>query len=407
MIYTQSDKNSHAIRLETILSYSILYAIIFLPDIKLSSSFAARPEDILVLIAFIYIALGKAVFDTFYMRMIALMAIIMFASIGINDRLLSLNSFEFYNKIVKGSVCYMVTLYYLQDNKHYQLFQNRLWWCIFFVAILNVLQIVKIPGLSNLYGIYSNQIQMDAFDKVSSASALPRITGLIGNPNNNATFFLILIGFSLDQLFMNKRAKILNWLLVILCIVIIMLTQSRTMFAATGGLFVLMLCFTGNIMIILLAAGFYFIIQVLDIKYLALLFNRDELAQTNSYTGRLSEWQALFKMIKLQPLIGFGGYKEYFYETQTYPENEYVLGWFRYGVFYLIAYSYWFIHLFINGLMNVWNKLSNGYFMISLSMAMIIGSISNTPFNNPRLFVLFSIICAYLQAGQLHGDEEN
>lgn len=385
---------------EEFFTISILLFVLFLPDIRLSSSFAARPEDILILLSFIYLCYKRIIFDTFFTRIIIFMAIVMFVSIGLNNRLLSLNSFEFYNKIIKGMVAYNICLLYMQDSEGYHKISKILIVSIAILAVLNILQLAKIPGLSKVYGIYSNQIQMDAFDKVSLSSSIPRITGLIGNPNNNATFFLIILGYVLDVFFLTRRKAYI--VLIVACIIIIMLTQSRTMFATTGGLFAIVLCLTGNIAIIFFAAIIYFIIQILDIRYLALIFDSGKLSQTHSFTGRINEWEVLLKMIKLQPILGYGGYKEYFYITQTYPENEYILGWFRYGAIYLCLYCYMFVHLLFNGIVRALNKFSGGYFMLSTSLAMIIGSISNTPFNNPRLFVLFAFVNAFFASGRLH-----
>lgn len=385
---------------EEFFTVSILLFVLFLPDIRLSSSFAARPEDILILLSFIYLCYKRIIFDTFFTRIIILMGIVMFVSIGLNNRLMSLNSFEFYNKIIKGMVAYNICLLYMQDSDGYRKVSRILIVSIAILAILNILQLVKIPGLTKVYGIYSNQIQIDAFNKVASSSSIPRITGLIGNPNNNATFFLIILGYVLDVFFLTRRKFYI--ILIIACIIIIMLTQSRTMFATTGGLFAIVLCLTGNIAIVLFAVIIYFIIQILDIRYLALIFDSSKLSQTHSFTGRVSEWEVLLKMIKLQPILGYGGYKEYFYVTQTYPENEYILGWFRYGAVYLCLYCYLSMHILFKGISRVLNKFSGGYFMLSTSLAMIVGSISNTPFNNPRLFVLFAFVNAFFESSRVH-----
>lgn len=385
---------------EEFFTVSILLFVLFLPDIRLSSSFAARPEDILILLSFIYLCYKRIIFDTFFTRIIILVAIVMFASIGLNNRLMSLNSFEFYNKIIKGMVAYNICLLYMQDSDGYHKISRILIVSIAILAILNILQLVKIPGLTRVYGIYSNQIQIDAFNKVASSSSIPRITGLIGNPNNNATFFLIILGYVLDVFFLTRRKFYI--ILIIACIIIIMLTQSRTMFATTGGLFAIVLCLTGNIAIVLFAVIIYFIIKILDIRYLALIFDSSKLSQTHSFTGRINEWEVLLKMIKLQPILGYGGYKEYFYITQTYPENEYILGWFRYGVVYLCLYCYLFMYILFKGISRVLNKFSGGYFMLSTSLAMIVGSISNTPFNNPRLFVLFAFVNAFFESSRVH-----
>ena len=385
------------------LAVSLLVSILFLPNIALSSSFAARPEDILILLAFVHLVYQRILYNTFYSWVLILMLIIFFMSIGLNERLLSVNSFEFYNKIIKGLVSYTIFLLFMQEEENYQLIVRLLIISLIIYLAGNFLQLLRVPGISLLLAKYSNAGQMDAVEKAVSFGRLPRLTGFIGNPNNNAAFFVCMAGLMLDLFFIKRQRSYL--LLLVAIMTVIVFTQSRTMFVALFLIFGVVAFATGRLSLVIVGGVFILIIKYLvHIPYLDLLFDSDKLAQTHSVTGRLDEWANLMTMIKQQPWLGFGGYKEYFYITQTYPENEYILAWFRYGLVYLVIFCCMMIVSVIMGVISAQRKMFGGYFMLGTNLTLLISSISNTPFNNPRLFVFYSLVQAIFSASLLYSD---
>jgi O-antigen ligase len=185
--------------------------------------------------------------------------------------------------------------------------------------------------------------------------------------------------------------------------IVVVCTQSRTMFVALFLIFVVVAFATGKFSLVLIGTIFILIIKYLvHTPYLDLLFDSNKLSQTHSVTGRLDGWANLMTMIKQQPWLGFGGYKEYFYLTQTYPENEYILAWFRYGIVYLILFCGMMIISVIMGILSAQKKIFGGYFMLGTNLTLLISSISNTPFNNPRLFVFYSLVQAIYSASLLY-----
>lgn len=384
-----------------ILVLSLLFSVLFLPNIALSSSFAARPEDIIILLSFITLVYKKILFNTFYSWVLILMFLLFFASIGMNERLLSLNSFEFYNKIIKGMVSYTIFLLFMQEEDNYQLIIKLLVISLIIYLIGNFLQLLRVPFIPLILAKYSNAGQMDAMEKAVSFGRMPRLTGFIGNPNNNAAFFVCMAGLMLDLFFIKRQKSYL--LLLVAIMIVVVCTQSRTMFVALFLIFVVVAFATGKFSLVLIGTIFILIIKYLvHTPYLDLLFDSNKLSQTHSVTGRLEEWANLMTMIKQQPWLGFGGYKEYFYLTQTYPENEYILAWFRYGIIYLILFCGMMIISVIMGILSAQKKIFGGYFMLASNLTLLISSISNTPFNNPRLFVFYSLVQAIYSASLLY-----
>ena len=380
------------------LAISMLFSVLLLPDIKLSSSFAARPEDIIILLSFVYLVYRKTLFNTFFTWLMLLMFVEFFASIGLNERLLSVNSFEFYNKIIKGLVSYTIFLLFMQERKNYNFIIR---FSILILSIYIVANLLQPTGKLNfILNYYIGSSQVNAMERTAAFGKLSRVTGFIGNPNNNAVFFVFMLGFTLDMIFLYHK-KIFIFLLAG-CLVVIMLTQSRTMFGTSLVVLVVVMMITGNFYILAFGGLFIMLVKFIDIPYLTLIFDLQKISQTNSVVNRLREWELLTEMIKQQPIIGFGGYKEYFYMTQSYPENEYILAWFRYGIFYLITFTFMLVFSAILGVVRVVQKVPGGFFMLSTNLAMLLSSISNAPFNNPRLFIFYSFVHAFYAASVLH-----
>lgn len=383
------------------LALGLLLSVFFLPNIALSSSFAARPEDLIILLACMYLLFRKILFNTFYSWVLIIMFVLFLTSMGLNERLLSVNSFEFYNKIVKGLVSYTVFLLFMQEKENYQTLIKVLVIALVINLLGNFLQLLNISVIAVLLAKYSTAGQIDAIEKAMTFGRVPRLTGFIGNPNNNAVFFVCMAGLTLDLFFI--RRKQIYLLLIVGVMAVIVLTQSRTMFVALLLVFSVVAFTTGKISLVFIGGIFILIIKYfVDIPYLNLLFDTNKLSQTHSVTGRIHEWENLFEMIKQQPILGFGGYKEYFYITQTYPENEYILAWFRYGVIYLIVFCGMMIISIVQGIVSAQRKIFGGYFMLATNLTLLISSTSNTPFNNPRLFVFYSLVQAIYAASLLH-----
>lgn len=379
----------------------LLLSVLFLPNIALSSSFAARPEDIIILLACMYLLFRKILFNTFYSWVLITMFVLFLTSMGLNARLLSVNSFEFYNKIVKGLVSYTVFLLFMQEEENYQTLIKVLVIALIINLLGNFLQLLNISVIATLLAKYSTAGQIGAIEKAMMFGRVPRLTGFIGNPNNNAVFFVCMAGLTLDLFFIRRERIYL--LLIIGVMAVIVLTQSRTMFVALLLVFLVVAFTTGKMSLVFIGGVFLLIIKYfVDIPYLNLLFDTNKLSQTHSVTGRIHEWANLFAMIKQQPILGFGGYKEYFYITQTYPENEYILAWFRYGIIYLIVFCGMMIISVVQGIISAQRKIFGGYFMLATNLTLLISSMSNTPFNNPRLFVFYSLVQAIYAASLLY-----
>ena len=377
-------QNNHLVTFDGFLSISLLFSIFFLPNIVITPLFSIRMEDV------------KIIPNLWFIKVMLLMNIIMFISLGLNDRLISINSFEFYNKTIKGVICYIVFIIYMSNYVNHNQITKVIQYFIIGLIFINFLEMMNISFLSKAFHMYNSSLNAS-----NSPAENLRITGLFGNPNNNGVFLLMLFGHIIDQY--GLKSNKFNLFIAFLCVVLIMLTQSRTAVVATVSFFFVFTYLSKRIMVsIMLVVVILVILINSNLNYLFIILDSNSMVKTNSYTKRIEEWQMLFNMIKAQPLFGYGGYKEFFYKLEKYPESEYFLLWFRYGIFYLVIYIYTLLVLLVDGMISANKNLAGGYFMVSSCIAMIICSFSNAPFNNPRIFTFFIFVIAYFQTAILH-----
>ena len=118
-------------------------------------------------------------------------------------------------------------------------------------------------------------------------------------------------------------------------------------------------------------------------------------AENGSLRGRLEEWSGLWGMIKEKPIFGYGINKNYFYSHQLYSENEYILMAWRYGVIGLFFYLATLIAplRYMKGWKLIHTEKST--FFVLLLLLFIINALTNNPFSNPVLQLLFAIGLAY------------
>ena len=106
--------------------------------------------------------------------------------------------------------------------------------------------------------------------------------------------------------------------------------------------------------------------------------------------GRVETWKYLWEMIKEKPIFGHAPYKEYFYENNLYSESEYVLQTWRYGFVGLFMFLTLLFIPFFSGLKNKTKKYSVEIIFIIIVMS--INSLTNNPFSERVIMVLFAIV---------------
>jgi hypothetical protein len=132
--------------------------------------------------------------------------------------------------------------------------------------------------------------------------------------------------------------------------------------------------------------------EVSGTKYLSSV-DFEDMDQNTSINSRLEIWKLLFNMIKEKPILGHGPQKNFFYEKHLYPENEYILNFWRYGLIGLIVYILFYTIPIIGVFKKDKNtKDPNFYFLILLSIT----AITNLPLSEPRISILVAMSFGFL-----------
>jgi hypothetical protein len=264
-----------------------------------------------------------------------------------------------------------------------------------------------------------------------------RLLGTLGNPNNNSIGISF---FFFYYLFSDQRKKYIKFLFINLSLLLIVASQSRTGFYSVTLIFIYyVLAHCKTLHKKLIYVGFYILcfiivsklqefetkISVTDSKNSIITLDKshdvvkqmndknkgpkeitdvsgtkylssvdfEDMDQNTSINSRLEIWKLLFKMIKEKPIFGHGPQKNFFYEKHLYPENEYILNFWRYGLFGLIVY----VLFYAIPIIGVFKKDKytidpNFYFFILLSIT----AITNLPMSEPRISILVAMSFGFL-----------
>tara|TARA_B110000091_G_C13768558_1_gene455545 strand:- start:1011 stop:1583 length:573 start_codon:yes stop_codon:yes gene_type:complete len=131
--------------------------------------------------------------------------------------------------------------------------------------------------------------------------------------------------------------------------------------------------------------------------YLNSLFGTD-ITQNTSLLGRIEVWKHLWEMIKKNPIIGHGPNKEYFYDNTLYAESEYVLHTWRYGIIGLLAFLNVLFYPVLKTMENL--SIKNNLMVFQFTIMIAINSLTNNPFSDRFVLVLFAMLIGLFFNGQ-------
>ena len=416
-----------------ILFVCIIVGVFLFPTIHLSFSLPHfQLTDILLPFVTLFIPLE---FVKRYSKKIIVLTglplFMVFISILFNLDKFSYNDlFEFY-KIFKISIYIL----FFSSNFFEKCFINNTINIVFVgVFVFNFFQYFNFFDFNNtLELLYADSKHLIFFGKNTLGQPdTKRLLGTLGNPNNNSIGISF---FFFYYLFSDQRNKYTKYLFINLSLLLILASQSRTGFYSVTLIFiyfVLVHCKTLHKKLIYV--GFYILcfiivsklqefeskISVTDSKNSIITLDKsndvvkqmndknmvpkeitdvsgtkylssvdfEDMDQNTSINSRLEIWKLLFKMIKEKPIFGHGPQKNFFYEKHLYPENEYILNFWRYGLFGLIVY----VLFYAIPIIGVFKKDKytidpNFYFLILLSIT----AITNLPISEPRISILIAM----------------
>lgn len=224
---------------------------------------------------------------------------------------------------------------------------------IFILKTINILMIIiSIFGIIQYFNPFSiNELYIESYAPTQSTTLIdnyptPRIVGTKPNPSVYGILMVLGVYFNIMYYKYAKRKNIV-WLSMILCIINLMMTLTRTIqiaFILSIILFILInvwiikgwkkaLKVTGIVMLVIA-----FILLILPRSLTWRLFNVFNFTNTNSWVERVSKWENYFKIIQNNLFIGIGPVKNHV-EYLGYVDSEWIQMILQYGILGFITYT--------------------------------------------------------------------
>lgn len=376
----------------------VIATLLLFPAIKIADNFPVfQFVDFLLpfITIFLFVKRKEIVWNR-YFSILGLFLIVILISIVFNNRLGQFRDyFELY-KIIKFSL--IILLFSFVSITQFTTY--------FVKPVFIILCIVNLFHYFNFFNInslilshFNGGIHIKTFGLNSlGQSATRRMIGLSGNPNINSIVF----SFFTIVFFPSKNQNTNRYLWFVLAIFMMFLCQSRTNLIAFVVMVIATILFArkhfnsikifSSVVIAYLAS--FFLAQN---AYLNSLFGTD-ITQNTSLLGRIEVWKHLWEMIKKNPIIGHGPNKEYFYDNTLYAESEYVLHTWRYGIIGLLAFLNVLFYPVLKTMENL--SIKNNLMVFQFTIMIAINSLTNNPFSDRFVLVLFAMLIGLFFNGQ-------
>jgi len=382
------------LRIYFITSVLLLFSIFFLPSIKISSSLSIRIEDLIIFLVIMPFLLKEIIIINSSILLIASLAILEFISILVNKNIFYLSAIFEPFKILKFLL--VLFIFYNIISQYEKKITKYIEIIFSILVVANLFQYYNILDFNyNVGKFYASETNSISF--MESLKEYKRMHGLMGNPNNNAILFCFFYCFFMSlHLYYEKKRHLLY---SIIAIIIVLICQSRTTLIALIFSILLLPLFLNfkrkfskaiKIIFILLIPTIilYLIIPIFYIKTIESM-NLDEI---NSWNTRLSVWDFFWGYIKQRPLLGSGGNKQLYYLMNIDVDSGYFWFMYNFGLITTLIYIFIFINQIYLSLKYKTTVFS--YLSFAFSIIILITSITNAPFQEPRLNLLIAISTA-------------
>lgn len=375
----------------------VLLDAFFIPDIRISSQLPAfqLTDFLLPIIGLLLYPMLPQIRKEWWFLWIAIFAGYMLLPIVINGRIKQWNDyFELY-RVLKLGVIFMLFRFIQPKQLHPMIVGSFM-----VLLLINVLHIFNVFNINELLTYtYGDSIHFKLFGRDSLGNpAVKRMLGTMGNPNTNALLFLF---FTVYFLPIEKIRE--QWVLCFTALFMVFLCQSRTSLIAVIMVLGAMLYLTKKdglkaaIWKIATSIGLYVLATMIATSFFQYTSYSNSLMDgsalySTSLRSRWESWNILWNMIKTKPLFGFGPYKSYFTAHQLFSENEYLLIWWRFGIFGLLFYLGIFLLPFWEMFRRKFDTHA-GKAMIMIGV-MLIAALTNNPLTERSISVLFIFLLA-------------
>lgn len=250
--------------------------------------------------------------------------------------------------------------------------------------------------LSAFYNLYKPEHHLDASEILRQRGEGNRFSGLSGNPNSQGAILCLILIYLL-LFFKNKNTHLL---IIGACILLIILTQSRTSFFAMSAILITAFLQKKNKLSgIIIQYGLYvFLITItilmvskLNMTFIQSIFNQNIIEQ-DTIQVRLENWNSLFKMFLEKPIFGHAPQQDFFQIHKINSDNEYVLQAWRYGLVGLFIYLFMMSYPILKLIRIYYITKKVKLIIIGLFVATIIISLTNVTISDFRFSLIYSLI---------------
>lgn len=405
-VYSPDLKKSQQI--DTLLFTGLLFSVLFVPFIKISNEFFFSIEEFFVGLITLRIIFLRFFWVDKFVLLLALFSIYITFTILINsNRTVLREYFELY-KYFKFGVLYVFAIYYFIKYTNWSFFDKLINFSFILLILFNFLHYFDVydfnKNITILYDSDQRDILVFGFNSIGLPAA-KRIIGTMGNPNDNAILFLFFLAYYQSKLknwstIQDKTTIILqriNYLFFYLSLLMILMCQSRTGIIAAIVIYITGLILKKitmkqigiDLLVVLLLIGIMYGLDHISLQYLS--NTKLNIDQNTSITGRFEIWKKLLSEWMQQPVFGYGPNKNYMYQNNIYPENEYIFHLWRYGVIGLVLYCGLLWFLFIR----YFRDKQTNYFFSLVVVFVSVCALTNNPLTNPKFLIIFALISGY------------
>lgn len=390
-------------KIDLIFLITLLFSIVFIPYIPITSSFNLAFEEVLMLYPVLRLVTIRPKLNTFSI-ILGAFSIYIFFTIFINNHLRNLNEYFEILKIIKLLIIYQFALFTLSDQKHVDKLIKAINILFVISFVVNVIHYFDFFNFTRNVLIYydANGIDVNSYgiNSIGQTSA-KRIIGTFGNPNDNAMFFLFLFAFYASRIdYAKDKLYSFTALSIVGSSIMVILTQSRTGFVVLIALFILHLYLNSKhykkVLVLALSFLVFFLVNYnVDTVASSYYHNTSvNIVENSSVKGRIHVWEKLFSMWKEKPFFGYGPNKNYMYSNNIYPENEYIFFLWRFGIVGLLFYLY----LLFYPLIALKRKIKNYPMVLSTIVIVSLTALTNVPLSNMKIIFFVAIVYGSMEA---------
>lgn len=264
------------------------------------------------------------------------------------------------------------------------------------VVVFNGLHFFDVLGFNHwVEPFYAPKVHLDVFGYDSEGNpGTRRIMGSMGNPNVNALMFIYLLIAIAPGEHLSKRNTGLTLALVLLLVLSVMLSQSRTSVVALAMVILLYgFVFSQRKLLLLGIAAFsvfaFFLMEWIGNTYLVTIVDPNRLERSGNL--RFKQWQHIIDAMPGKWILGNAPSKEYFEANGIYSESEYFLILFRYGFAGLLAMAAFGLSLLQNA---VTRAGQSRFILLAGSGVYLLSAATNNPLHSMKLAVVIAAVLA-------------